>query len=78
MEFRLCENYWTYDHTRSIHRGDNQNKKTLTDILDPAYNHSLVVHTKIGLRWGLSTINRLDVSVPGRGPYPIDDPVLPT
>ena len=32
VESRPRENYWTYDHTKSIRRGDNPNKKTLIDL----------------------------------------------
>jgi len=62
------ENYSTYNHARSVRQGDNQNKETLMNISDLAYGHSLVVSTR-KLVWGGGYFsNRLDASVPDRGP----------
>ena len=57
-----------------ISRGDNPNKKTLIDIPDLVYNYSPMVPEKIGLRWE-NPNNMLDVSIPDRGPYLVDDSV---
>jgi len=35
LAFRPRENYWSYDHTKPIRRGDNPNMETLINIPCP-------------------------------------------
>jgi len=72
------KNHWTYDHARSIRRGDNLNKETLKNTSDSAHGHSPIIRVGKSV-WGeKNPNNRLDASILDRGPYPVDDPVPPT
>ena len=57
-----------YDHTRSVRRGDNPNKKTLMNIPDFAYGHSPVVPAEKSICGEGNSNNILDVPVPDRAP----------